>query len=74
MRVLAALPAPFSLEQGPCDFTWENAVGYSLPNFKQSGLGWVAAKTGVVLSLKHNVVGEGAVFIFTSLNEGGAQS
>lgn len=27
-------------------------------------------KIGLVLSLKHNVLGEGSIFIFTSLNEG----
>lgn len=30
----------------------------------------VVKKIGLVLSLKHNVLGEGSIFIFTSLNEG----
>lgn len=57
------------------DFISDNALGYSLPggclNLNEVGWGgWLVKKIGLVLSLKHNVLGEGSVFIFTSLNEG----
>ena len=72
---LPHLPRPVFLGTGE-DFTTSYQImqsvrfGWWLPKFKRRGLGWVVVKIGLVLSLKHSVLGEVSIFIFTSLNEG----
>lgn len=40
-------------------------LAWWVPKFKRSGPGWVAVKKiGLVLSLKHNVLGEGSTYFY----------